>query len=257
MPEITESKEKVVMDMLEREGLMSVPRGLTFDPDSGYPTATVEKPIPNVEDLLSLLTNYGIRYDTLHEAYSARFSQRYATFDLFLDYLLDEYKLYNPTPGGVGITARSLSDIENDDSQIVAELLQVHGKVLIVGNGFSSLPLDLLNRNLNIEHIDVIDIFDPNVAIQQIEKICQAYKANDIALPIRLETALATLRQELARGDKITLMSVNLGVEQFYGKYDYVINIEGPDLGYRYYKRLLQNGGTLIDTYVGVQKNSE
>ncbi len=85
----------------------------------------------------------------------------------------------NPTVGGLGITTRSIEEINRLMPYVADELLQEKGKILFLGNGLSCAPLSVAENNPTATII-INDIFDYILIQQDLHNISKGLRHNEL-----------------------------------------------------------------------------
>lgn len=107
---------------------------------------------------------------------------------------------------------------------------------------------DLLDRNFDIKSITVVDIFDPQVVINQLKAINEKMEAWGGK---ESESYIATISflEKLLSKNKIKVVSAQIGVDELSGKFDRIVNIAGPKINSAELSKLLNPNGKVISNY--------
>lgn len=211
--------------LLKSAHLAEVSQGLSFI--EGIMTATLPVIAEAAEaDIPKLETTYRINQNMRAQLIGEMGENKYKHWILSEDRKQRRLKHI----GGIGITSRTYEQVIDDYPHLEESLHRVKGDVIILGNGASSLPLELLSKNSEISHITVVDIFDINVAIGQLSKIITLLTQVKVIFSTELVTAKNVL-ENIRDNQKITYFSATVGndsLDNHFGQYDTVINIVGP-----------------------------
>lgn len=159
-----------------------------------------------------------------------------------------EFKMSTFYDGGCGgVTARNMETVIEEYPQIALQLRQpLNGAVIVLGNGFSTLPLELLNLDRNdIASVVIVDRFDLQVVIDQLKnivKMCKKkmYPTNYYKKYLEALDFLEALKED----KRVQYVRAYVGVSnlaELYDKFDTVINIWGPSGVDHIEKALLKN----------------
>ncbi|MBS3169882.1 hypothetical protein J4210_05340 [Candidatus Woesearchaeota archaeon] len=98
--------------------------------------------------------------------------------------------------GGIGITSRRLATLEEDLPGSRRLLAEAAGKVVFLGNGFSSAPIYLSSRHEKRELTSppiIVDLFNYHLACQDYARLKAAFEQNRRQFPQKLEWPLSNL----------------------------------------------------------------
>jgi hypothetical protein len=231
-------------EILTQNNVIAVPKGLSFLGQRISATLP-EVPFLSENEIPELEKKYNIGQDLREQMIEEQGSQ--AAYNAWL---LDGDQTRRRTEyvGGVGVTDRTYAQVIEQNPSLKRLLEEVTGNVIILGNGLSSLPLELLEKNSDITHITIVDIFDIDVTIAQLKKITSLLGAEKSKFVLEL-TNWQNLLGKMQKHPNITFLSAIVGrdsLEDRYGNYDYVINIKGPKNVGHIAQRLLRNENATI-----------
>jgi hypothetical protein len=138
--------------------------------------------------------------------------------------------------GGLGITNRSLQETYDAVPPLKDLLATEHGKVLVLGSGFSELPLELAKMYKNgqlTERPVIVDLFDYRYAYNDLVKLKGLFQDAKISFPF--DTSLAYLDNIAKALDEESLSAVRykIGDNRLFfllQNASLAINVAGPPL---------------------------
>lgn len=160
--------------------------------------------------------------------------------------------------GGLGLTARSLDEVEEEIPTSTKALEHASGRVIFIGNGLSDAPLFLAEK-FHGGKIDsppiIVDMFDYEKLYEDLAEISRRISDMMVPLPFPLEensVKLGNLIKALRQGDLIAVnycVGSNSPPEILQGA-SMIINCHGPaTASIEDQLSLLAPGGSLYTTY--------
>lgn len=163
--------------------------GFSFNPiiDNSYSDKNIESNEDLLNEVFNRLRNYiGNSESNDPKIWISTLSNN--------DKILLRNFLKNKNKGGIGITGRNLDQIKDAIPQLFSFFKNNHlGKFVSLGNGFSSLPLDMIkDGSFNIDQVVVSDLFSYEVFFQELSQYIEQIKKKfsdheDFSIPYVLE----------------------------------------------------------------------
>jgi hypothetical protein len=156
--------------------------------------------------------------------------------------------------GGFDLTHRTVAEMETILPGLEKRIRNSQGKVVILGNGLSLAPLEIVNLNKNKKDspVIIVDFINYKSLLQDLENLQERFRENGLAFPDKYKADL-NLSKKLANSiDSGEIMFVNyfIGgsvVPNEIKDASLVINIYGPDeTSQEEQISLLAPGGVLI-----------
>lgn len=116
--------------------------------------------------------------------------------------------------GGVGITNRTLPQIDKEIPGIDQRILDETGKIIVLGNGFSNLPILLAYRfaegRLKTPTV-LVDLFNYSLTLEDLSRLRERILSSGLPIPRNLPVYISTLSRICAQID-----AGNLVAEEYY-----------------------------------------
>ncbi len=138
--------------------------------------------------------------------------------------------------GGLGITRRPFEEIEHALPGITNRYKQEHGKIGILGNGFSEAALDLasLHRNGFVKDAPVVvDIFSYTMAHGDLIRLARMFEERDLWFPCHTELETVGMIDKATQQENLRTISYFVGsgsIPCALNNFDLLINSHGPPL---------------------------
>lgn len=136
--------------------------------------------------------------------------------------------------GGIGITGRNLTDIEEIIPGVTEELLTQTGKIIFLGNGLSTAPVEILEvQHGALPEVVVLDMFDYRKLLLDLQALKQSFFEEGMSFPADLSDYLLKCSQIVKEIDagRVKAVEYSLGdgqlPEEAKGA-DLAINSYGP-----------------------------
>lgn len=133
--------------------------------------------------------------------------------------------------GGVGTTTRDMDSIEALLPGLTKEIESSKGKIVVLGNGLSTALLDFVDPD---RQIVLVDIFDYQKLLRDLENIAAQFQVRGIPLLHNLELALTNCRAivEAAKNGKVATINHVVGsgdTPEVLKNAQLLVNTFGPD----------------------------
>lgn len=160
--------------------------------------------------------------------------------------------------GGLGITHRSLSQIEEILPGVTERLSEARGNIVILGNGLSTAPEEIMALHDKHEikpSITLLDLVDPQELLTDIIELKETFIKNKIPFPETYEQDLdrCALLVALIQTEKVKFVHYFLGDSsppKEAQEADFILNIHGPNEASQEEQiSLLNKGGIFITNY--------
>lgn len=159
---------------------------------------------------------------------------------------------------GIGVTSRNSEEVKGFNKPLFDFIEEnVYGNVVFLGNGFSTYPIELLERYPNkFKQIVLLDTFDYEAFYKEFLSLQAAFRKRDSELPDYLLVKFNALEKivEAKKAGKIRFVRCLLGRDEFPDELkgeDFYIDIAGPSDS-NSLSNVLEQGGSLVTTYTNL-----